>query len=58
MIAHLSYVMCDICGDPAEVAEEATEARRLAKRSGYVRTDDGQDLCKDCKPDTSRGGSK
>lgn len=49
MIAHLSYVMCDGCGSPAEVADDAKEARRYAKRQGFVRVD-RRDLCRECKP--------
>lgn len=49
MIAHLSYVMCDECGDPAEaIGEGAKAAREIARAQGYVRTDDGRDLCWRC----------
>lgn len=47
MIARLSYVMCDECGDPAEACDDATEARRLARGVGFVRRD-GRDLCARC----------
>lgn len=48
MIAHLSYVMCDECGSPAEPADDAKEARGLARRVGFVRLEDGRDLCREC----------
>jgi hypothetical protein len=48
VIAHLSYVMCDGCANPAEVSDDAQEARAVAKRQGFVRTDDGRDLCPNC----------
>lgn len=51
----MAYVMCDGCGDPAQCADEATEARALAKQAGFIRTEDGQDLCKRCKPAVSGG---
>lgn len=48
MIAHLSYVMCDRCGNPAStVGDGAKEARRVAAREGFVRHD-GEDLCPWC----------
>lgn len=50
MIAHMSYVMCNVCGDPAQCADDALEARALAKVEGFVRDAHGRDLCKRCKP--------
>jgi hypothetical protein len=57
-IAHLSYVMCDGCGTPAGgddfMADDAREARRLAKLAGFVtRAEDGwlRDLCPKCRPE-------
>lgn len=47
MIAHLSYVMCDGCGSPAEPADDAKEARALARRQGFVRG--ALDLCPQCQ---------
>ncbi len=35
MIAKLSYVMCDVCGDPAPCADTAEEATNLALGEGY-----------------------
>jgi hypothetical protein len=49
VIAHLSYVMCDECGSPGEVSDDADEARAVAKAQGFVRIE-GRDLCRDCKP--------
>lgn len=52
MIAHMSYVMCDRCGNPAGIADEYKEARAIAKRQGYRRVVvDGAvaDLCKACR---------
>ncbi|HET7455427.1 MAG TPA: hypothetical protein VFJ76_07900 [Solirubrobacterales bacterium] len=49
MIARLSYVMCDECGNPGAPADNAREARAEARRQGFVRID-GRDLCKECKP--------
>jgi hypothetical protein len=51
VIAHLSYVMCDRCGNPAEACDDAKEARELAKMQGFVRLGRGktaEDLCRDC----------
>lgn len=48
MIAHLSYVMCDECGNPAEpVGEGAKAARERSRAEGFVRRD-GRDLCRRC----------
>lgn len=47
-IEHLSYVMCDGCGNPAEaVSEGHREARRAARAERFVRID-GNDWCPDC----------
>lgn len=47
MIAHLSYVMCDECGNPAELADNAKEARAEARRQGFKHM--GQrDICREC----------
>lgn len=36
-IAHLSYVICDICGAPAAQPEDnARRARRAADRAGFT----------------------
>jgi len=51
VIAHMSYVMCDRCGNPADCADDAKEARKLAKAQGYVRLGanrNGEDLCRQC----------
>lgn len=51
MIAHLSYVMCDRCGNPAECADDAKEARKLAAAQGFVRIGSGrtaEDVCRAC----------
>lgn len=50
-IRHLSYVVCDVCGDPAEAVDGAKEARKEARRQGYVRID-GRDLCIRHRPDS------
>jgi hypothetical protein len=48
MIAHLSYVMCDICGNAAQpVAEGSKVARFVAKSEGYTQVS-GRDLCGVC----------
>lgn len=36
MIAHFSYVICDVCALPAEVADDARGARIVAEREGFV----------------------
>lgn len=52
MIAHLSYVMCDRCGNPAEACDDAKQARAAAKAQGYVRLGrsgpTAEDLCPTC----------
>lgn len=53
MIAHFSYVMCDHCGNPAEIADDAKGARVLAKKSGWKRvvlpeTGERVDRCPSC----------
>ena len=53
-IYHMSYVACDNCGDPAECADSAAEARAAARRVGFVRVG-RQDLCTRCKPPKPRG---
>lgn len=50
MIARACYVMCDGCGDPAEISTSGSkDARRLANAEGFVRVD-GRDLCWRCRP--------
>jgi hypothetical protein len=48
------YVMCDLCGNPAEIVTDgAPAARKLAKAEGFIRRRiKGQvfDLCKQCAP--------
>jgi hypothetical protein len=58
MIARLSYVMCDSCGTAAPAADDAEEARALARAEGFVRRD-RRDLCRNCAidPRSSSGGS-
>ncbi len=48
MIAHLSYVRCDCCGDPAQPGDNAREARQIAKWEGFIYRL-AVDLCGDCK---------
>lgn len=48
MIAYLSYVRCDRCGNPAQPAE-AGQARLVARREGFKRIN-RQDLCRSCQP--------
>jgi hypothetical protein len=51
VIAHMSYVMCDRCGNAAECADDAKEARMLAGRQGFVRIGrgrTGEDVCPFC----------
>lgn len=64
MIAHMSYVMCDRCGNPSELADNAKEARALARREGYLRIGagrrDAEDLCRQCAAlcsHTGQGGT-
>ncbi len=59
MIARLSYVMCDVCGDTVEAADEA-EARARACREGFVLAEDlgvsgARDLCRWCRHGTTEG---
>ena len=53
MIAHMSYVMCDGCGNPAAMADDAIEARDMARDEGFIRRrfpGRGRlDLCRDCQ---------
>ena len=45
-IARLSYVVCDICGNPGPFGDDAKEARREARiQQGYRRREDGKDIC-------------
>lgn len=53
MIGRLSYVMCDECGNPGAPADGAKEARAEARRQGFVRTEDGRDLCPEHRPDAA-----
>ena len=48
-IAHLTYVRCDRCGNPAQPGDDAREARVIARREGFQRLD-GQDVCTRCNP--------
>lgn len=51
-VAHAWYVMCDLCGNPAEIStESASHARKLAKTEGGDRrrvAGQMMDLCKPC----------
>lgn len=49
-IARMSYVRCDVCGDPGPMGDDGREARRMARSPsyGYVRRG-RRDLCKRCK---------
>lgn len=48
MIRRLSYVSCDRClGNPAQPADEAREARVIARNEGYTRQG-GEDVCGQC----------
>lgn len=53
MISRLSYVHCDRCGNPAEVADNAEEARVIARGQGFIQID-GKDVCWRCNPDSGR----
>lgn len=53
MIAHLSYVMCDQCGDRAPPADKVKKAQRQARLVGFIRLD-GRDLCCRCWPPQRR----
>lgn len=51
MISHFSYVTCDRCGSPGPEADNAKEARLLARRQAGFRTRGGKnayDLCSLC----------
>src|SRR5690348_16303196 len=48
MIAHLTYVRCDRCGNPAQPADDAPAARRVASREGFERRD-SVDICPSCQ---------
>jgi RNA polymerase-binding transcription factor DksA len=48
VIAHLTYVMCDQCGNPADAADAAAEARAIARAQGFI-SRPGFDLCPDCQ---------
>lgn len=50
MIRHMSYVACDVCGDRAQPADDAEEARALARGEYFVRIG-GQSLCPRHRPD-------
>lgn len=53
MINRMSHVVCDECGTPGEMADDAKEARASARREGFVRVD-GRDLCWRCDPNSGR----
>lgn len=46
-IAHMSYVLCDECGNPGPLGDGSKEARMLAGRSGWVMRV-SYDLCPFC----------
>lgn len=49
------WISCDVCGDDAgdEQSQAAAERRDQAAADGFVRADDGRDLCPACAvPDT------
>jgi len=51
MIAHLSYVVCDRCGERGPYGLNATQARALAERDGFIRRPWNtriKDLCPGC----------
>lgn len=57
MIARLSYVMCDRCGNPAQECDDAREAREAAKREGFIRiwvNGRLQDICGVCSTQEER----
>ncbi len=47
-IDFMSYVRCDVCGNPAELGDDAREARALAKRMGFRKGFLGVDVCPAC----------
>lgn len=50
MIGHASYVICDGCGNPAEVVTGgAREARHVAAKTERYARIDGRDLCGRCR---------
>jgi hypothetical protein len=50
VIGRACYVICDRCGNPAEVVTGgAKEARAVASETARYRREDGQDLCGDCR---------
>lgn len=51
MIIQMSYVVCDECGAPGAMADDAAGARREAK--GFVQVA-GRDLCWRCDPSSQR----
>lgn len=58
MIARLSYVVCDVCnGYPAQPADEAREARAIARREGYTR-EHGNDVCGRCNGTVDDHGNR
>lgn len=46
-IGHMSHVVCDDCGNPGPLADDAKEARSEARAYGFVRLHN-QDLCRGC----------
>ncbi|MEU6365704.1 hypothetical protein ABZ876_08105 [Streptomyces sp. NPDC046931] len=49
-----AFVFCSSCGEPFDngtvpSASTVREARREAKRMGWVHKRDGRDLCEDCQ---------
>jgi hypothetical protein len=52
MIYHLSYVVCDRCGHPAQPGDDAKEARVIAHNEGYDHrpwNSRWKDLCGPCQ---------
>lgn len=54
MIGRLSYVCCDRCGAAAAPADDAIEARALAREAGFRRVAGNtgatnQDVCRRCR---------
>jgi hypothetical protein len=54
-----AFLFCSECGeqfDSSSVpsARTVAEARREAKRRGWIRKRDGRDVCFDCKPSAAR----
>lgn len=47
MISRMVYVRCDECGTPAQLGDDADEARAIARNEGFIR-ENGKDLCKSC----------